>query len=85
MQAIGFLGFAFYPDIAPHLWSILCGAGLGGAFSLTIVTALEHLPAVKSAGALTALMQGGGFLIAAEFHLCLPCYCSGAVIFAMAG
>lgn len=67
MQAIGFLGFAFYPDIAPHLWSILCGAGLGGAFSLTIVTALEHLPAVKSAGALTALMQGGGFLIAAAF------------------
>jgi CP family cyanate transporter-like MFS transporter len=69
MQAIGFWGFAFYPDSAPQLWSILCGAGLGGAFSLTIVTALDHLPAAKSAGALTALMQGGGFLIAAAFPL----------------
>lgn len=69
MQAIGFWGFAFHADSAPQLWSILCGAGLGGAFSLTIVTALDHLPAVNSAGALAALMQGGGFLIAAAFPL----------------
>ena len=30
-----------------------------------IVTALDHLPSAEQAGTLAALMQGGGFLIAA--------------------
>lgn len=64
MQAIGFFGLAFQPTIAPVLWTVLCGAGLGGSFSLALVTALDHLPRPDQAGALTALMQGGGFLIA---------------------
>jgi MFS transporter, CP family, cyanate transporter len=64
-QAIGFLGLARLPDAAPALWAGLCGAGLGGSFSLAIVTALDHLPRPEQAGALAALMQGGGFLIAA--------------------
>lgn len=64
-QAIGFLGLARLPGAAPALWAGLCGAGLGGSFSLAIVTALDHLPRPEQAGALAALMQGGGFLIAA--------------------
>lgn len=65
MQAAGFSGLAFQPDAAPFLWAALCGAGLGGSFSLALVTALDHLPRAEQAGALAALMQGGGFLIAA--------------------
>lgn len=64
-QAIGFFGLAILPGTAPALWAGLCGAGLGGSFALAIVTALDHLPRPEQAGALAALMQGGGFLIAA--------------------
>ncbi|MGH7005350.1 MAG: MFS transporter, partial [Alphaproteobacteria bacterium] len=63
-QAIGFAGLGFLPDASPVLWAAMCGAGLGGSFSLLIVAALDHLPRPEQAGALTALMQGGGFLIA---------------------
>jgi CP family cyanate transporter-like MFS transporter len=65
MQAIGFAGLAFSPAAAPAVWIAICGAGLGGSFSLALVTALDHLPRPEQAGALAALMQGGGFLIAA--------------------
>jgi CP family cyanate transporter-like MFS transporter len=64
-QAIGFFGLATFPSMAPAVWAGLCGAGLGGSFALAIVTALDHLPRPEQAGALAALMQGGGFLIAA--------------------
>ena len=65
MQAIGFFGLAFQPETAPYLWTAVCGAGLGGSFSLALVTALDHLPRAEQAGTLAALMQGGGFLMAA--------------------
>ena len=64
-QAVGFFGLACLPGMAPAMWAGLCGAGLGGSFALAIVTALDHLPRPEQAGALAALMQGGGFLIAA--------------------
>ena len=64
MQAAGFCGLAFLPGTMPLLWIALGGAGLGGCFSLSLVTALDHLPRPEEAGALAALMQGGGFLIA---------------------
>lgn len=47
------------------LWVALLGMGLGGCFALSIITALDHLPHPVSAGALTSLMQAGGFIIAA--------------------
>jgi len=65
MQAVGFAGLAFLPMAAPMFWAGICGAGLGGSFALAIVTALDHLPRPEQAGALAALMQGGGFLLAA--------------------
>lgn len=64
MQAIGFAGLAFLSGMLPVLWVAICGAGLGGSFSLAIVTALDHLPRPEQAGVLVSLMQGGGFLIA---------------------
>ncbi|PRH87601.1 MFS transporter [Labrys okinawensis] len=64
MQAAGFGGLAFLPGTQPWLWIMLGGAGLGGCFSLCLITALDHLPRPEDAGALAALMQGGGFLLA---------------------
>ncbi|SOZ17566.1 putative cyanate transporter (cynX), MFS family [Cupriavidus taiwanensis] len=64
MQAAGFAGLALRPDIAPHAWAVIGGAGLGGCFALYLVVALDHLPDPDSAGALSAVMQGGGFLLA---------------------
>jgi CP family cyanate transporter-like MFS transporter len=43
MQAVGFAGLAFAPDISPVLWSAICGAGLGGSFALAMITSLDHL------------------------------------------
>jgi CP family cyanate transporter-like MFS transporter len=65
MQAAGFAGLALWPEAAPIVWAILLGAGLGGCFALSMIVALDHLPDPTQAGALSALMQGGGFLIAA--------------------
>jgi len=65
MQAAGFAGLALWLEAAPVVWAILLGAGLGGCFALSMIVALDHLPDPAQAGALSALMQGGGFLIAA--------------------
>ena len=65
MQGIGFAGLVYMPNLYPMLWVGICGAGLGGAFALNMVTALDHIPNPETAGSLAALMQGGGFLIAA--------------------
>lgn len=65
MQATGFAALALQPEAAPMLWAAILGAGLGGCFALSMIVALDHLPDPAEAGALSALMQGGGFLIAA--------------------
>lgn len=64
MQVAGFAGLALWPDAAPQAWAVIGGAGLGGCFALYLVVALDHLPDADSAGALSAVMQGGGFLLA---------------------
>lgn len=64
-QLIGFAGLWLLPNMLPYLWVCLIGVGLGGCFALSIITSLDHLPYPVSAGALTSLMQAGGFIIAA--------------------
>ena len=65
MQAAGFAGLAFMPALAPFALAVVLGAGLGGCFALIMIVALDHLPDPAQAGALSALMQGGGFILAA--------------------
>jgi CP family cyanate transporter-like MFS transporter len=65
MQAAGFAALILRPEASPVAWVALLGAGLGGAFSISMIVALDHLPDPMQAGALSALMQGGGFLITA--------------------
>ncbi len=38
---------------------------MGGCFALTLIVALDHFEEPSNAGALSALMQGGGVLLAA--------------------
>ncbi|MCZ4329593.1 cyanate transporter [Castellaniella denitrificans] len=65
LQAAGFAGLAFMPTVAPFVLAVILGAGLGGCFALIMIVALDHLPDPAQAGALSALMQGGGFILAA--------------------
>jgi CP family cyanate transporter-like MFS transporter len=64
-QLAGLLGLIVWPDAAPLLWVGLAGAGLGGTFSLTLVTAMDHSADHRVAGKLVAFTQGVGFIVAA--------------------
>lgn len=63
--ATGLIGLIAEPTWNPMVWVFACGIGLGGGFSLLMIVSLEHVADVGKANALTALMQGGGFMIAA--------------------
>lgn len=64
-QVVGFAGLAWWPLVAPTGWAVAIGVGLGAGFALFMIVALDHLDNPANAGALSALMQGGGFLISA--------------------
>ncbi|WP_240975573.1 cyanate transporter [Paraburkholderia aromaticivorans] len=64
-QLVGLLGLIVWPDAAPLLWVGVAGAGLGGTFSLTLVTAMDHSADHRVAGKLVAFTQGVGFIVAA--------------------
>ncbi|MEM5341525.1 cyanate transporter [Paraburkholderia azotifigens] len=64
-QFIGIVGLLASPDAAPLAWVAIAGAGLGGTFSLTLVTSLDHADDHRIAGRLVAFVQGVGFIIAA--------------------
>lgn len=64
LQLIGFCGFIWLPLQMSVLWAVVCGFGLGGAFPLCLVLALDHSPQPAIAGRLVAFMQGIGFIVA---------------------
>jgi CP family cyanate transporter-like MFS transporter len=64
LQGVGLSGFLFLPLAAPWLWAIAAGVGLGGAFPLALVLALDHLARPVHAARLVAFVQGVGFIIA---------------------
>lgn len=64
LQLFGFCGFIWLPQQWPLLWAVSCGVGLGGAFPLCLVLALDHSPQPAVAARLVAFMQGIGFIIA---------------------
>ena len=64
-QLAGLLGLIIAPDTAPLIWVGVAGAGLGGTFSLTLVTAMDHSHDHRVAGKLVAFTQGVGFIVAA--------------------
>ncbi len=64
-QLAGFCALLFALPVPAVAIAVVLGFGLGGAFSLCMVLALDHLPDPAQAGALAAFMQGVGFMIAA--------------------
>ncbi|WP_213301288.1 cyanate transporter [Paraburkholderia sacchari] len=64
-QLIGIAGLTAWPEAAPVLWVAFAGAGLGGTFSVSLVTALDHSGEHRIAASLVAFVQGLGFVIAA--------------------
>jgi CP family cyanate transporter-like MFS transporter len=64
-QACGFAMLLFAPLEAPLVVVALLGAGLGGAFALTLVMTLDHADQPALAARLVAFVQGVGFVIAA--------------------
>lgn len=64
-QLVGFATLAAWPLAAPVTTAVVLGIGLGGCFALIMLVALDHLHDPMQAGALNALMQGGGFMLAA--------------------
>lgn len=65
IQMIGFAGLMLMPASMLVLWVAMIGCGLGACFSLTLTVALDHLSLPKLTGALTAFVQGIGFIITA--------------------
>ncbi len=65
IQIIGFAGLILLPESMLIIWTAMIGFGLGACFSLTLTVALDHLSLPKLAGALTAFVQGIGFIITA--------------------
>lgn len=66
---LGLFGLMLWPKLFPYTWSMLCGVGLGGAFSICMILALERYQSVEQSNALSVIMQGGGFLLASLFPL----------------
>lgn len=64
-QLLGMAGLIAWPDSAPLCWVAVAGAGLGGTFSLTLITALDHADNHRIAARLVAFVQGVGFIVAA--------------------
>lgn len=64
LQLCGLLGLLIAPLYQPWLWVGIAGVGLGGAFPLALVLALDHLAHPQAGARLVAFMQGVGFIIA---------------------
>ena len=64
MEAAGLGGVACAPLAAPWIWAVLLGLGTGGLFALALTLPLDDADSPQEAGALTAMMFCGGYLIA---------------------
>ncbi len=60
----GFCGLVLSPQHLSLLWPCLLGLGIGGLFPMSLIVSLDHLDNPQQAGALTAFVQGIGYLIA---------------------
>lgn len=60
----GFCGLILSPQHLSLLWPCLLGLGIGGLFPMSLIVSLDHLENPQRAGALTAFVQGVGYLIA---------------------
>ncbi|PKH24790.1 cyanate transporter [Enterobacterales bacterium CwR94] len=64
LQLFGFSGLLLAPLVQPWIWALSAGIGLGGAFPLCLVLALDQQPSPERGARRVALMQGFGFILA---------------------
>ena len=62
---VGLAGLWIEPLFLPELMMCLLGAGTAGFFSLMLILPLDYSESPMAAGAWTAMMCGGGYVIAA--------------------
>ena len=62
---VGLAGLWIEPLFLPELMMCLLGAGTAGFFSLMLILPLDYSESPTAAGAWTAMMCGGGYVIAA--------------------
>lgn len=63
--ALGIAGCVYAPLAGLWLWIVLLGIGMGGAFAMALTLLALRAPDVESAGQLSAMAQGFGYLLAA--------------------
>ncbi|GAB7529781.1 cyanate transporter [Pseudomonas sp. 3A(2025)] len=64
LMLCGFAGLILLPQQASLLWASLLGLGIGGLFPMSLIVSMDHVEDPQCAGALTAFVQGIGYLIA---------------------
>lgn len=64
LMLCGFAGLILLPQQASLLWASLLGLGIGGLFPMSLIVSMDHVDDPQRAGALTAFVQGIGYLIA---------------------
>lgn len=64
LMLCGFVGLIMLPQQLSLLWASLLGLGIGGLFPMSLIVTMDHLDDPQRAGALTAFVQGIGYLIA---------------------
>jgi CP family cyanate transporter-like MFS transporter len=65
LSMAGFVLLALAPLRLPYLTAALLGAGIGGLFPLSLIVAIDHHSSPQRAGAISSIVQGSGYFIAA--------------------
>lgn len=63
--ALGLIGVAYRPLHLPLVWTMLIGFGDGGIFSLVLTLPIDYSADADSAGKLSSVVLGGGYIIGA--------------------
>lgn len=61
----GALGVAYAPELVPFGWAALLGAGSAGVFTLSLTLPIQYADSPAATDALTSMMLGAGYPIAA--------------------
>lgn len=63
LNAIGLVGFTWYPFVSPWGWALLAGVGLGGLFALILTLPVDLARDATVADQLTPMMLGVGYIV----------------------
>lgn len=64
-SAVGLAAIAFVPLVAPWFWAVLLGFGTAGSFALGLTLPVEYAPTPDTAGLLSSVVLGIGYLVGA--------------------